>query len=57
MRVKRSHEPELEPLGLTLQTGEPANTVADPYFCVYYLRDLSVFLTLSRPEEQIDHQR
>lgn len=54
MRVKRSHEPELEPLGLTLQTGEP---VADPYFCVYYLRDLSVFLTFSKPEEQIDHQR
>jgi len=56
VQVKRSHEPELEPLGLTVQTGEPANTVADPYFCVFYLRDLSVFLTLSRPEEQIDHK-
>ncbi len=57
MQIKRSHEPELEPLGLTLQTGEPASTVPDPYFCVFYLRDLSVCLTLSRPEEQIDHQR
>ncbi len=57
MQVKRSHEPELEPLGLTLQTGELASTVADPYFCVFYLRDLGACLTLSRPEEQIDHQR
>ncbi len=57
MQVKRSHEPELEALGLTLQSGEPANTVADPYLGIFYLRDYSVFLTLSRPEEQIDHQR